>query len=456
MKKEQWNHPDIGKGKIFSGRDLWKLMLPLVVEQFLTLFVGMIDSVMVSSVGESAVSGVSLVDTVMQLLIYIFAALGTGGAVVAGQYLGSGNKKKACESAEQLIWFSALVSLVVIAGTFLLKGAILHRFFGDITPQVRAYADTYLTITAFSIPAIAVYEAGAATFRTMGNSKVTMWISLMMNLINISGNAVFIYGFHMRTGGAAISTLLSRAAAAAVITVLLLDSRRDLFVRKTLKISLNWDIIKRVLYVGVPNGLENGMFQLGKILVLNLVSVFGTQAIAANAIALNVASIQVIPGLAISLGLTTVISRCVGKEDYQQARYYNRRLLLATYGALLIIDFAMFFAMPLILKMYQVTEVTAHLTVQMVLCHTLGAVVFWPMAFDLPALMRAAGDVKFAMIVSILSMWVCRIGSSYLMAYGFHMGAVSVWIAMVLDWIFRTAVFGGRWLSGKWTGRKVI
>ena len=185
---------------------------------------------------------------------------------------------------------------------------------------------------------------------------------------------------------------------------LLFDSRRDLYVRKTLKISFNWDIIKRVLYVGIPNGLENGMFQLGKILVLNLVSVFGTQAIAANAIALNVASIQVIPGLAISLGLTTVISRCVGKDDYQQARYYNRRLLFATYAALLVVDFAAFFAMPLILSMYQVSEETARLTVQMVLCHTLGAVVFWPMAFDLPASMRAAGDVKFAMIVSIVSM----------------------------------------------------
>lgn len=194
------------KEKLFTNRDLWHLMCPLVMELLLTLLVGMIDSIMVSSVGEAAVSGVSLVDTVMQLLIYIFAALGTGGAVVAGQYLGSGNQKEACKSSEQLIWLSLMYSFAVMVALLLMKGIILNHMFGKITPEVKAYEDTYMTITAFSIPAIAGYEAGAAIFRTMGNSKVTMWISLMMNVINVTGNAVFIYRAGMATGGAAIST----------------------------------------------------------------------------------------------------------------------------------------------------------------------------------------------------------------------------------------------------------
>ena len=216
------------KGRLFTNRELWRLMCPLVIELLLTLLVGMIDSIMVSSVGEAAVSGVSLVDTVMQLLIYLFAALGTGGAVVAGQYLGSGNQKDACKSSEQLIGFSAVFSLAVMVVLIILKDIILNRLFGEITPEVRKYADTYLTITAFSIPAIAVYEAGAATFRAMSNSKITMWISLMMNMINVTGNAIFIYGAGMATGGAAVSTLLSRVAAAVVVTILLFNEQQEL------------------------------------------------------------------------------------------------------------------------------------------------------------------------------------------------------------------------------------
>lgn len=417
--------------RLFSRRDLWKLMLPLVLELLLTLLVGMIDSVMVSSVSEAAVSGVSLVDTVMQLLIYIFAALGTGGAVVAGQYLGSGEKNKACESSEQLIWFSALVSLAVTAVLFALKTLILNRFFGQITPEVRRYADGYLTITAFSIPAIAIYEAGAATFRTMGNSKVTMWISLMMNIINVVGNAI-------------------------VILRLLLNQERELHIRKTLKIRFNKKLIQKILYIGVPNGLENGMFQLGKILVLSLISSFGTQAIAANAIATNISAIQVIPGSAIALGITTVISRCVGKGDYEQVKYYNRLLIMVMYGALFTIDFAIYFALPLILPIYHLSEETALLTTQMVLIHTLGAVLIWPLTFGLPASMRAAGDVQFAMIISIVSMWVFRIGAAYLLAGGLGIGAIGVWLAMAVDWLFRAVVFGFRWLGGKWKLKKVV
>lgn len=239
------------KGRLFTNRELWRLMCPLVIELLLTLLVGMIDSIMVSSVGEAAVSGVSLVDTVMQLLIYLFAALGTGGAVVAGQYLGSGNQKDACKSSEQLIGFSAVFSLAVMVVLIILKDIMLNRLFGEITPEVRKYADTYLTITAFSIPAIAVYEAGAATFRAMSNSKITMWISLMMNMINVTGNAIFIYGAGMATGGAAVSTLLSRVAAAVVVTILLFNEQQELHIRKTLKIQLDRKFIGKILYIGI-------------------------------------------------------------------------------------------------------------------------------------------------------------------------------------------------------------
>lgn len=445
-----------GKLRLFSNKDLRQLIFPLILELLLTLLVGMIDSIMVSSVSESAVSGVSLVDTIMQLLIYIFAALGTGGAVVTGQYLGSGSRENACKSTEQLIWFSGIVSISVTIFVVCSKGLMLNHLFGQITPEVRRYADTYLTITAFSVPAIAVYEAGAATFRTMGNSKVTMWISLMMNLINVVGNSILIYGVGMATDGAAISTLFSRFAAAVVIIILLLNEQRELHITKSFRLHLDWKLIKKILYIGIPNGLENGMFQLGKILVLSLVSTFGTYAITANAIATNISAIQVIPGSAIALAITTVISRCIGKGDYEQVHYYNRLLILVTYGALLAVDVLIFFALPLILPMYHLTEQTAHLTTQMLLCHTISAVLIWPLTFDLPASMRAAGDVTFAMVVSIVSMWVFRIGAAYLLAQWIGMGAIGVWLAMSVDWLFRAVVFAIRWFKGKWKLKKVI
>lgn len=445
-----------GKLRLFSNKDLRQLIFPLILELLLTLLVGMIDSIMVSSVSESAVSGVSLVDTIMQLLIYIFAALGTGGAVVAGQYLGSGSRENACKSTEQLIWFSGIVSIFVTIFVICSKELMLNHLFGQITPKVQRYADTYLTITALSIPAIAVYEAGAATFRTMGNSKVMMWISLMMNFINVVGNSILIYSAGMATDGVAISTLFSRFAAAVVIILLLLNEQRELHITKFFCLHLDWQLIKKILYIGIPNGLENGMFQLGKILVLSLVSTFGTYAITANAIATNISAIQVIPGSAIALAITTVISRCIGKGDYEQVHYYNRLLILMTYGALLVVDVLIFFALPLILPMYHLTEQTAYLTTQMLLCHTISAVLIWPLTFDLPASMRAAGDVTFAMVVSTVSMWVFRIGAAYLLSQWLGMGAIGVWLAMSVDWLFRAVVFAIRWFKGKWKLKKVI
>lgn len=446
----------VNRERLFSNQDLWRLLYPLVITLALTLLVGMVDSVMVSSVGEAAVSGVSLVDTIMQLLIYIFTALATGGAIVAGQYLGNGRKKAARESAEQLIWFSAVFSAAVMILLFMLKEAILNLFFSSITPEVREHANTYLVITAFSIPAIALYEAGAVIFRTMGDSKAAMWISFMMNIMHIAINCILIYGLKMGTAGAAVSTLISRVAAAAAALVLLLNTNRELHITKIFALKPNSRVIRKLLYVGIPNGIENGMFQLGKILVVGIVSSFGTGAIAANSVATTLSAIQVIPGSAISLGMTTVIARCVGNGDYEQAKYYNRLLTTSTYACLLILNLAIYFALPVILPIYNLSPETAELTTQMVLIHTIGTIFIWPLTFNLPASMRAAGDVKFTMVISIASMWTFRIGAAYFLANSWSLGALSVWIAMIIDWLFRAILFGIRWLSGKWKFAKLV
>ncbi|MCI8363677.1 MAG: MATE family efflux transporter [Eubacterium sp.] len=405
---------------------------------------------------QMAVSGVSLIDSVFQLLIYIFAAFGTGGAVVAGQYLGAGKQEEARDTSGQLVWFSGLISLGIMGIIYLLRKLLLTVVFGAVTPEVYACANSYLLIVVLSIPALSVYESGAAIFRTMGNSQITMYLSAMMNVINICGNAFFIYFLKFGTAGAAAATVIARYAAAVVMVCLLLQKKRVLHLEKTLHYHLDGKQIRKILSIGVPNGIENGLFQAGKIILASLVAGFGTSAITANAVCQTVASIQVIPGTAMQLAATTVVARCIGAKDEQQARYYNRVLLLLSYTALFVFCGLMWLALPVILNWYHLSRATAELTSQMVLVHTIGAALIWPLTFVLPASMRAAGDVRFAMVISIISMWVSRIGASYLFAKVLGTGALGVWLAMVCDWLFRAVVFSVRWLGGKWKEYRMI
>ena len=299
-------------GYLFNSRDLTALLIPLVIEQLLSVLVGMADSIMVANVGEAAVSGVSLVDNIMVLLINVFAALATGGAVVAGQYLGRKEKEKASQAATQLIWFITICAVAITVLIYFCKSWILHGVFGQIEADVMHHADVYLMIVSASIPFIALYNGGAAIFRTMGNSKVSMRVSIIMNIINVTGNAILVFGFHRGTEGVAIPTLVSRMVAAVLIISLLLRPDQTVSMERSLHYHADWKMIKNILKIGIPNGLENSMFQLGKIIVLSLVSTFGTYAIAANAVSKTIASFQVLPGMDISLGVTTVIARCVG------------------------------------------------------------------------------------------------------------------------------------------------
>ena len=438
---------------LFDNKALTALIIPLIVEQLLAVLVGMADSIMVANVGEAAVSGVSLVDNIMVLLINIFAALATGGAVVAGQYLGQKREKEACIAAKQLIWFIFLCSVGITAIVYLGRNFILHSVFGAIDADVMSSANTYLMIVTASIPLIALYNGGAAIFRAMGNSKVSMQVSIVMNVINVAGNAILIYGFHRGTEGVAIPTLVSRMVAAILILGLLC---RVLHLEKTLRYHLNGSMVKRILNIGVPNGLENSMFQLGKILVLSLVSTFGTSAIAANAVSNAVALFQILPGMAISLAVTTVISRCVGAGDYEQAKYYTRKLLKITYCCMAVTVALIFAVLPLIMKVYNLSAGTSAESEKILLFHGCSAILVWPIAFNLPAVFRASGDVRYSMITSIVSMWIFRIAFSYILGKYMGIGVFGVWIAMIIDWCFRAILFVYRYFSGKWQGRSAV
>lgn len=441
---------------LFSNKMLLTLIIPLVIEQLLSVLVGMADSIMIASVGEAAVSGVSLVDQIMILLINMFAALATGGVVVAGQYLGQKKQENACRSATQLVWFITICAIVITLLVYAGKYMILHGIFGEIEPDVMRHANIYLLIVTASIPFMALYNGGAAIFRAMGNSRMPMQVSIIMNIINIGGNAILIYGFHRGTEGVAIPTLISRMTAAVIIITLLCNQELTLHIEKTFRYCVDWNLVKKILSIGVPNGLENSMFQLGKILVLSLISTFGTYAIAANAVSNAIALFQILPGMAISFAVTTVISRCVGAGDYEQVKYYNKKLLIITYVSMAATVGFIFLILPFILRAYNLSDLTAETTRQIIYFHGISAVLIWPLAFTLPGTFRASGDAKTCMIISITSMWIFRIAFSYILGKYLGMGVFGVWVAMVIDWVFRTICFIIRYFRGNWKKDAIV
>lgn len=435
---------------MFSNKDLKNLILPLIVEQLLAVTIGIADTVMVSSCGEAAVSGISLVDSINILLITVFSSLATGGAVIAAQYLGKGEPHNASKAAKQLEYLVLGISILLMGLAVAFRNVTLSAIFGAIEPDVMSNAQIYFLLSALSYPALAVYNAGAALFRSMGDSRTSMLISILMNAINVGGNALLIFGFGMGVAGAAAASLVSRIVGAVIITVLLLNRDRKIHLDEIRKFEWKPDMIKKILRIGVPNGLENSIFQIGKILVASVVAGFGTVAITANAIAGNLASIQIIPGQAIGMAMLTVVGQCIGARDYDGVKKYVKKLMAVTYLATWAVTLFMVLFSRNIVSFYSLSGESASLTLEVFMVHAVCCAVIWPPAFALPNALRAASDVKFTMLVSLFSMWIFRIGFSYVLALYFQMGVVGIWVAMCIDWLCRAVFFVFRFLSGKW------
>lgn len=441
---------------MFSRKDLIRLVIPLIVEQLLSATLGMADVLMVAYAGETAVSGVSLVDTINMLILSVFSALATGGSIVAAQYIGREDLENGRRAAGQLLLvtfaLSSLVMLVCVFGQYY----ILRGLYGRAEEAVLQNAHTYFLITAFSYPAIALYNAGAALFRAMGNSKVPMFTSAVMCLGNITMNAVLIYGFKLGVLGASLATSFSRILCAAIVLVLLRRRSYIIHIDSYLRWRPNFAMIKSILSIGIPTGLENGLFNVGKILVQSLIASFGTAAIAANAVANQTSAMSDIPGSAIGLALITVVGQCVGAGEYRQAKRYTFRLTGAAYAMMAVLNAGVLIFVSPILSIFNLSPEAMRIARELMIFYSISCAVIWPAAFTLPNGLRAANDVKFTMAVSICSMWVFRIGFSYLITAVFDLGVLGVWIAMVIDWIFRAVLFIIRICGSRWQQKKLI
>lgn len=435
--------------RLFSRADLQKLIIPLLFEQALAITVGMADTMMISSVGEAAVSGVSLIDMFNNLVMSILAALATGGAVVTSQFLGAERRDDACKSSKQLIYSVGIITVIVSIFVMIFNRGIINLLFGKIEEDVFNNSVIYLLISALSFPALAIYNACAALFRSMGNSKITLKVSVLMNIINILGNAICIYWLKLGVVGVAVPSLISRVVAGLVLYILLKNPQYPIHIDRD-KFKFNWRIIRRIFYIGIPSGIENGIFQLGRVLVVSIIAGFGTVQIAANGVANSLDAMGCIVGQAMSLAMITVIGRCVGAGDLEQVRFYTRKLMLWTYMFTAMANFCILSLLHPILNLYGLTEETTRLAYILVMIHNGCAIILWPASFVLPNMLRACNDVKYTMLLSIFSMIVFRIGLSLVIAVHLGYGAIGVWIAMVVDWIFRVACFVGRYIKGGW------
>ena len=440
---------------MFSDKDLRKLIVPLVIEQILAVLVGTADTVMVSYAGESAISGVSLVDMFAYMVITILTALATGGAVIVSQYLGNKEQENANRAAGQLMVGTLLASGVVCVICAALNSQILHLLYGSAEESVLQAAETYMFITAFSFPFLGIYNSSAALFRSMKKTNMTMYVSLLMNVINIAGNALLIYGFGMGVIGAALATLIGRVFAAVFILWQNQNLHNPLRVQRFADLRPRRRPIMQILSIGIPSGLENGMFQIGKLCV-SLTSTLGTSAIAANAVANSVSTLANIPGNTMSLATIPVIGQCLGAGEKKQAQHYSVTLLGIAITGLAVTNAALFFLMPEVVTWFNLSAEASAMCTHVVHWFNLFSIFFWATSFTLPNALRAGGDAKFTMSVSIVSMWLFRVILSYIFVLQFHLGLTGVWFGMFIDWICRSLCFLVRFARGKWMEHKVI
>ena len=440
---------------IFSKKQTWALIIPLMIEQLLNSLMGTADTIMVTTAGAASISAVSLVDSINVLVVNVFSAMATGGAIVTSQYLGHGQTDKANFAGRQLIFSVTAISLIGTALAIGLRNPILSTAFGKIDIDVMENARTYFLITAASYPFIAVYNAAAALFRADKNSKLPMTISTISNLLNIAGNAVMIFGLGMGVTGAALSTLFSRIFSAAVVIFFLVTTKQTIGIGNLMSTKPDFQMILKILKIGIPTGIENGMFQFGKLAIQSTVSLMGTAAIAANAMTSTLESLSCQAPIGIGLGMMTIVGQCVGAGDDEQAARYIKRLTFYGFLALLVSAATVsILVIPITSLSKMETEVasmTRHLTW---FVHAIKPFA-WCLSF-LPAYgFRAAGDVKFSMAVSMTTMWTCRVAIVMVLARIFGFGPLAVWIGMASDWCVRSVCFLVRFKSGKWLSHKI-
>jgi len=417
---------------------------------------GTVDTMMVSNVGSAAISAVSLVDSINILVIQALSALAAGGAILCSQYLGSEKRDGAIRSAQQVLFVMTVLSVALSAGCLIFRVPLLRVIFGAVEADVMKNSQVYFLFTLLSFPFIGLYDAGASILRAQNNSRSPMVISVISNFMNIGGNAILIFGFHMGVEGAAISTLISRIFCAVVVLWKLRDESKPIFVKQYLSIRPDFGLIKKILFIGIPSGIENSMFQFGKLAIQSTVSTLGTVAIAAQAMTNILENLNGVAAIGVGIGLMTVVGQCLGAGRKDEVIYYIKKLSWLAEAAIVISCLTVLALTKPITLLGGMEAESADLCFKMVIFITITKPISWVLSF-IPAYgMRAAGDVKFSMILSTCSMWIFRVSLCIYLCRAQGFGPIAVWIGMFTDWTVRSIVFTIRFHRRKWLDHKVV
>lgn len=441
---------------IFSNSYLLKLILPLFGEQFFSILVGIIDSIMVASCGEAAISGVSLIDTIYALFFFLATAFATGGAVVTSQYLGRKEYNNAKGAAKQLIYISVIFGVLTAIIFIPVKKQLISLIFGNLEKSVFEASITYFDYIFLSIPFLCLFSSASALFRSAGNSKISLQISIIMNILNVVFNAILIYGLNMGVKGAGIATLISRAVAGILMIFFITKLNTQIRIKQLFKVRFNWYFLKKIFAISIPNAIENSVFQFGKIAVQSLVASLGVASIAANVVVGNLCTFANLPGVAISLASTTIIGQCLGAGEKKQARHYSKILLSISVLAISFFSIVLIIFRNPIISLYNLTPISSSLASSVSFIVLIMTSLLWTFAFSTPNLLRAAGDVKFTLVCSIISLFLFRISGAYVFTKIFEFGLMGIWLAMIIDWICRSLCYLLRIKGNVWLKKKVI
>lgn len=441
---------------MFTNKSLRNMIVPLFFEQLLVMLVGIIDTFVVSYVGESAVSGVSLVNMFNTIFIYLFTALASGGAVIMSQYLGSKNKEKAVQSSSQLLLFSMMFSIVLMTFVIIFREGTLGLLFGEVEEDVMKACLTYLIISAYSYPFLAIYNTGSSMLRSIGKTSTTMYISIVSNVINTVGNFIGVFILHTGVAGVAVPSLIARTFSAITITIICFNQKKEIYYDIKYLKSLDTSLIKKILRIAIPSGFESGVFQLVKVALSSIVALFGTYQIAANGVAQSIWSLAALVGVVMGPVYITVIGKCMGAKDIKAAQIYYKKLMKLSFILSLGWNTIIFAVTPIIMQFFVLEPQTKELVIILVAIHNIANAIIFPFSGPLADGLRATGDVKFTMIVSISSTILGRLILSVVLGIYLNMGVIGIALAMVVDWLVRALLFISRYKSQKWQEYQMI
>lgn len=441
---------------MFSNKDLKNLIVPLFLEQLLMALVGIVDVFVIGFVGEAAVSGVSLVNSFNTIFLNLFTALASGGAVVISQYIGHKDKEHAGQAASQLLTASVILSVAISVVILLTNASLMRLMFGKVDADVMDACVTYLRISAYSYPALAIYNAGAALYRSFGKTSTTMYISILANIINVIGNCIGVFGLHAGVVGVAVPSLVSRCFSAVVITILCFSAKNPVSYLGSWIMKLDVSLQKKILRIAVPNGVESGVFQLVKVALSSVVALFGTYQIAANGVAQSIWSLAALVCVTMGPVFITVIGQCMGAGDIEQAEMYFRKLTKITLVFAIAWNALIFAVTPVFMSFYALEDQTKRLVILLVLIHNIFNAVAFTFADPLGKGLRATGDVKFTTATSLFTTIGVRLIFSMIFGIWLNLGVIGIAFAMCLDWSVRGIIFWWRFKQGKWKTFKVI